>query len=284
MHATSRLTIASAVLTILSATLCRADDNLSFEIILDVGLVDFTPYGGDVYMSGDFAIDGAIQDEGGAVGQYVSMPDGTLAFQLMLSGQHTDWQLDIQNVQGELGPGFSVIYSSDNFTLAGVAGDCEGVTGSGTASGYTYYSDETGGWGDSGQRENWSLTGELTEPLPPPTPAPMPEFAIDDVSIVEGDRGTRHADFTVALSAPSEDTITVEYVTEDGTARVSNRDYYAASGVLTFQLGQTIASIAIAIRGDHKRESDETFFVYLGNPIGAVLADDEGVGTILNDD
>jgi hypothetical protein len=252
------------------------DEDLSFELVLDVGLV----YG---YQVGDFAIEGAIQDEGSAFGEFVTMPDGTQSFQLMLSGENTDWSLDIYDVQGQIGPGFSVIFSSDFFTLVGDAGTYAGVMGSGTASGYTYYSDGTS-WGYPGNRQNWQLSGELIAPLPPPPPSPTPELAIDDVSIVEGNRGTRNATFTVALSPASEDTITVEYVTEDGTARVSKRDYYAASGVLTFEPGQTTASIAVKVRGDRKREPDETFFVYLGNPVGAVLADDEGIGTILNDD
>ena len=65
---------------------------------------------------------------------------------------------------------------------------------------------------------------------------------------------------------------------------MSNGDYEPASGVVTFDPGQTTATIAVQVYGDRKREPHETFFVYLGNPVGAVLADDEGVGTILNDD
>jgi len=260
------------------------DENLTFEMVLDVGTVDYTPYGGGVYEVGDFAIQGAIDDQGPAVGQYVTMPDGSQSFQLTLSGENTDWLLDIHDIQGQIGPGFSILYSSDLFTLAGNTGTYAGVMGSGTASGYTYLTDSWWSWGYPSERENWTLVGELTAPLPPPPPAPLPELTINDVSIVEGRRGTRIAYFPVALSSASEEAASVEYVTADGTALVSNGDYYPASGVLTFQPGITSATIAVAIRGDRRREPDETFFVDLGNPVGATLGDDEGVGTILNDD
>ena len=201
----------------------------------------------------------------------------------MLSGENTDWLLDIHDIQGQIGPGFSILFSSDLFTLVGDAGSYAGVMGSGTASGYTYYSDGTS-WGYSGNRQKWQLSGELIGPPPSPEPPPLPELSINDVSIVEGRRGTRNAYFTVALSSASEETVSVEYVTADGTALVSGGDYYPASGVVTFQPGDTAATIAVKVRGDRRREPDETFFVYLGNPIGATLADDEGIGTILNDD
>jgi len=253
-----------------------SDENLSFELVLDVGLV----YG---YQVGDFAIEGAVQDEGSAFGEFVTMPDGTQTFQLTLVGENTDWSLDIYDVQGQIGPGFSVIFSSDFFTLVGDAGTYAGVIGSGTASGYTYYSDGTS-WGYPGNRQDWQLSGELIAPPPSPEPPPLPELAINDVSIVEGQRGSRNVYFTVSLSPASEEAVSVAYATADGTARESERDYYGTSGVLTIQPGDSSATIGVKVRGDHKREPDETFFVYLGSPIGAVLVDDEGIGTILNDD
>ena len=42
--------------------------------------------------------------------------------------------------------------------------------------------------------------------------------------------------------------------------------------------------ITIEVKGDRKREANETFFVRLSVAVNALLADNEGVGTIVNDD
>jgi hypothetical protein len=99
----------------------------------------------------------------------------------------------------------------------------------------------------------------------------------------EGLFGTREFAFAVTLSAASSATVTVNYDTANGTAAAGS-DYYAQSGILTFAPGQTTKSIGVAVKGDWKRESDETFFVNLSNAVGAQLQDNQGVGTILNDD
>jgi probable HAF family extracellular repeat protein len=108
-------------------------------------------------------------------------------------------------------------------------------------------------------------------------------LTIDDVTMQEGRFGTREFVFTVTLSAASGAPVTVNYGTADGTA-VAGSDYNAQSGVLTFAPGQATKTIRIAVKGDRKREADETFFVNLSNVVGAHLQDIQGVGTILNDD
>lgn len=111
-----------------------------------------------------------------------------------------------------------------------------------------------------------------------------PHFlTIDDVAMREGRYGTRTFVFTVMLSATSNAPVTVNYDTADGTA-VAGSDYNAQSGSLNFAPGQTTKTIGIVVKGDRKREADETFFVNLSNAVGAQLQDDQGVGTILNDD
>ena len=44
------------------------------------------------------------------------------------------------------------------------------------------------------------------------------------------------------------------------------------------------ATIDVKVRGEKLREADETFLVKLLLPKGAVLTDDTGRGTIVNDD
>ena len=53
--------------------------------------------------------------------------------------------------------------------------------------------------------------------------------------------------FVVTLSAPSEKAVTVGFATADGTARVSDGDYAAASGTLTFAAGGTRGTVTVFV-------------------------------------
>lgn len=112
----------------------------------------------------------------------------------------------------------------------------------------------------------------------------QPTITIDDVIQVEGDTGTSNFTFTVSLSSASSQEITVDYVTADGTAN-SGSDYTAiTTTTLTFNPGVTTQTIDVAVSGDTLVESDETFTVNLSNPINATLADNQGLGTIEDDE
>jgi len=113
--------------------------------------------------------------------------------------------------------------------------------------------------------------------------APPPSLGIGDVSVSEGNLGGKDATFTVTLSPSSIATVTVNYATTDGTA-VAGSDYVAKSGSLTFQPGETTKTVAVTIFGDTAYEPDETFFLDLSGINGAVLADDRGQATVVNDD
>ena len=114
----------------------------------------------------------------------------------------------------------------------------------------------------------------------------MPVINIADVTMTEGDEGEQYFSFTVWLSAPSYQTVSVSYATQDGTATVADGDYQSAAWVLDFVPGTTTNVITIRVYGDRKYEPDEWFFVTLSEPEGAVLNPDKsaGVGTIRNDD
>ena len=111
-----------------------------------------------------------------------------------------------------------------------------------------------------------------------------PSLAIGDVTVNEGNSGVTNAIFSVTLSAASSQTVTVNYATADGSAKVATRDYAAVSGTLTFAPGQTTQTIAVPVIGDKRKEKDETFFVNLSGPSNATIADGQGRGTITNDD
>jgi hypothetical protein len=120
--------------------------------------------------------------------------------------------------------------------------------------------------------------GTIVDNDPPPT------LAINDMSITEGNRGTKLLTFTVTLSALSEKWISVNYATADGTAKTSDHDYQATSGTLWFAPGQTTATFSVVIYGDKRKEPNETFAVNLSAASEATILDGVGIGTILNDD
>jgi hypothetical protein len=71
----------------------------------------------------------------------------------------------------------------------------------------------------------------------------------------------------------------------NGTATTGDGDYVAKTGTLTFKPGETTKVITIEVKGDGKREANETFFVDLfGNSSNSWFTKKRGVGTILNDD
>ena len=111
-----------------------------------------------------------------------------------------------------------------------------------------------------------------------------PTLSINDVSIAEGNSGTTNLVFTVTLSATSAATVNVSYATANGTALTSDNDYQSTSGTLTFNPGDLTKPITVVINGDQKTELDETVLLNLTNPVNAVVADAQGVGTIQNDD
>jgi hypothetical protein len=114
----------------------------------------------------------------------------------------------------------------------------------------------------------------------PPHPLAL---RINDVTVTEGHTGTVAATFTVTLSAASTQTVTVAYVTGDGTATAGS-DYQAASGTLTIPAGQTTGTITVPVIGDRLGEPDETFFVNLSGATNATITDDQGVGTIADNE
>jgi len=63
------------------------------------------------------------------------------------------------------------------------------------------------------------------------------------------------ASFTVTLSQASTKAVTVTYATANGTA-VAGTDYVAASGVLTFNPGQTSQTINVTVLGNSAPGSD----------------------------
>jgi hypothetical protein len=114
--------------------------------------------------------------------------------------------------------------------------------------------------------------------------SPPPLVTINDVGNFEGNNGTTDYVFNVNLSKTSEQTVTVDFATADGTATTLDSDYNPVSGTLTFAPGDITKEVIVQVNGDTNIELDENFFVNLTNPVNGDIADSQGVGTILNDD
>lgn len=113
-----------------------------------------------------------------------------------------------------------------------------------------------------------------------------PRISISDVSKSEGKKGTTTIfSFTVTLSSAYDQSVSMSFTTVDGTAKTSDGDYVSKTGTLSFAPGETKKTIIIEVKGDSKKESDETFYLDLfGLSRNALFSKNRGIGKILNDD
>jgi hypothetical protein len=101
-----------------------------------------------------------------------------------------------------------------------------------------------------------------------------PALSIGDIVTREGE----DAVFTVQLSPASDETVSVDYATEPGTA--GSEDFQAASGTLTFAPGETSQEFSVPVALDADREPNETFSALLSNPVNAEVRAVRGTATI----
>lgn len=111
----------------------------------------------------------------------------------------------------------------------------------------------------------------------------LPGITVSDARLVEGDAGQSEMVFTLSLSEASDDAVTVQFRTADGTA-VAGADYVRQNGLVTFAAGDTTQSVRIKIVGDTLQERSESFRLLLSNADGATIKDGTGRGVILNND
>jgi Calx-beta domain-containing protein len=112
---------------------------------------------------------------------------------------------------------------------------------------------------------------------------PTVSLSINDVSVVEGNSVLTDVAFTVTLSGPSAKTVVVEAATGSGTAGI-NTDFQGVSRMLMFAPGEQSKTFSVSVIGDNLFEGNETFRVVLRDPVNALLADSEGVCTIIDDE
>ena len=110
-----------------------------------------------------------------------------------------------------------------------------------------------------------------------------PTLSLSDVSLSEGQVGSRNAVFVFTLSGPAQTDVTLDYATVADTAEVGS-DYQLAQGSLTIPKGQTSTKLPVSILGDTQLEPDESFRLVLSNVQGAELDTTEASAILLNDD
>lgn len=114
-----------------------------------------------------------------------------------------------------------------------------------------------------------------------------PRINVNDTRTPEGDPNPNgeflSAGFTVTLTAPATQDVTVYYSTEDDTA-IDGIDYVGDSGALTIPAGQTSGTIIVPIISDDGDEADKRFILVLQTADGATISDSEGFATIIDDD
>jgi probable HAF family extracellular repeat protein len=115
-----------------------------------------------------------------------------------------------------------------------------------------------------------------------PLASGTPILSIGDGMAIEGNDGTRTVNLTVSMSATATEPTTVSFSTANGSATAG--DYDPASGVVTFDPGDTSKTISVNVNGDRIGESNETFFVNLSQVQGGALGDWQGTVTISDDE
>jgi hypothetical protein len=131
--------------------------------------------------------------------------------------------------------------------------------------------------------ENAGVTGDWILRLGIVAPSAQPSLSVLDVLLPEGNAGTSDAIVTVTLSPAATQAVTVNYATSDGTATAGS-DYDAASGTLTFNIGQSVKTFPVPIRGDLIDEPNEGFIIELSGPTNAIIDRGTAQGTITDDD
>jgi hypothetical protein len=99
----------------------------------------------------------------------------------------------------------------------------------------------------------------------------LPVLSVKPASVNEGDSGATDVSVTVELSAPSSQTVTVQYRTNDYTATAGS-DFQFVSGTLTFSPGVTQRTVTVPVLGDTVDELDEYLFVQLSNATNAGIS------------
>ena len=107
---------------------------------------------------------------------------------------------------------------------------------------------------------------------------------VADMSLAEGNAGTRQLDFVIRLNRPATAPVSFNIATGSGTA-VAGSDFVAkTSNGVVIGVGQSSAVFSVLLNGDTAMEDDEAFTVTLSAVAGAKVLRGLAYGYIDNDD
>jgi hypothetical protein len=104
---------------------------------------------------------------------------------------------------------------------------------------------------------------------------------VGDTSVVRGENGTQHAEFTVTLALSPTSPVTFQYATADGTA-IAGTDYSMTSGTATISPGGSSAHIQVLILPITSPGPTLTFTLTISNASGATIERSVGIGSVVN--
>jgi hypothetical protein len=109
----------------------------------------------------------------------------------------------------------------------------------------------------------------------------VPTLLVANATLFEALSGGTNLVFNVTLSAPSMQTVTVDFATADNTA-FAPADYSPTNGTLFFSPGVTNQAISVGITSSANPPASRTFLVNFSNPQNAPLVATQAVGTLVN--
>src|SRR5271166_6918679 len=110
----------------------------------------------------------------------------------------------------------------------------------------------------------------------------LSSLSIANAAVLDSTSGTTPMTFTVSLSAPSSQPVTVGYTTVGNGTALAGVDYLSEGGTLTFAPGQTTQTIPVTVVGNPAVRPDVNFTLALSNPTFATIARGVAVGTIVD--
>ncbi len=108
-------------------------------------------------------------------------------------------------------------------------------------------------------------------------------MSVDDVTVVEGDGGTKKVLFTIRLSTPAAQRVTGRFTTRSQTA-LAGTDFVAKNTTFSISVGAQTKTIPVYVKGDVVPELAETFAVDLSNVVNVAVVDGTGIGRITDND
>ena len=112
----------------------------------------------------------------------------------------------------------------------------------------------------------------------------IPELAVTDASVLEGDAGTTTANLKVKLSSARPTPVTFKWQTLNNSA-TTPADYASVPlTTVTFAPGEVEKTLPVTVNGDTLNENDESFTVRISAPTGAAIVDNLAAGRILDEE